>query len=172
MEFADAKDNSSAVILGRTFTLEETSKVEDYEAFFLGDGGKTFATLATTIPAKKWCYFENDSIVEFEALNTPWLKRRRFLVEKLKDAKVVGIVVATLGIKDYLKVITMVKNILKQKNKKSYILSVGKINPAKLANFPEVRSTVVVETLIEASINNLRMHSVFTDRCFRSDNVS
>ena len=144
VEFVDAKDNSSVVILGRNFTLEETYKVEDYEAFFLGDGGKTFATLATTIPAKKWYYFENNSIVEFEALNTPWLKRRRFLVEKLKDAKVVGIVVATLGIKDYLKVITMVKNILKQKNKKSYILSVGKINPAKLANFPEIDAFVLI----------------------------
>ena len=144
VEFADAKDNSSAVILGRNFTLEETYKLEDYEAFFLGDGGKTFATLATTIPAKKWCYFESNSIVEFEALNTPWLRRRRFLVEKLKDARVVGIVVATLGIKDYLKVITMVKSILKQKNKKSYILSVGKINPAKLANFPEIDAFVLI----------------------------
>lgn len=124
--------------MGRSFKLEENYKIQDYTAFFLGNDGKTFTALAVTIPAKKWYYFENSNIIEYETLNTPWLKRRRFLIEKLKDAKVVGIVVATLGIKDYLKIITMMKDILKQKNKKSYILSIGKINPVKLANFPEV----------------------------------
>lgn len=138
VEFTDTKSSSSTTILGRNFNLEEGYKVEEYEAFFLGSDGKTFATLATTIPARRWYYFENNSIIEYEALNTPWLKRRRFLIEKLKDAKVIGIVVATLGIKDYLKVITTIKSILKEKNKKSYIISIGKINPAKLANFPEV----------------------------------
>ena len=126
-------------ILGRCFKLDKKYKIENYIAFFLGNDGKTFTTLAMTIPAKKWYYFENNNVVEYEIFNTPWLKRRRFLVEKLKDARVVGIVIATLGIKDYLTIITMLKNILKEKKKKSYILSVGKINPAKLANFPEVK---------------------------------
>lgn len=138
VEFTDVKDDASTIILGRCFKLDKEYKIEDYIAFFLGNGGNTFTRLAMTISAKKWYYFENNSIVEYEILNTPWLKRRRFVVEKLKDARVVGIVVATLGIKDYLKIITMVKNIIKEKRKKSYILSVGKINPTKLANFPEV----------------------------------
>ncbi|XP_076623349.1 diphthamide biosynthesis 2 [Colletes latitarsis] len=144
VEFTDTTDISSTVILGRSFKLEKEYKIEDYEAFFLGSDGKTFTILAITIPAKKWYYFDNSNVIEFHALNTPWLKRRRFLIEKLKDANVVGIVVATLGIKDYLKIITMVKNILKKKNKKSYILSVGKINPTKLANFPEIDAFVVI----------------------------
>lgn len=138
MEFTDVKNNSSTIILGRCFKLDKECKIEDYVAFFLGDDGKTFTTLAMTIPAKKWYYFENNNVIEYDILKTSWLKRRRFVVEKLKDAKVVGIVVATLGIKDYLKVITMIKHILKEKKKKFYILSVGKINPTKLANFPEV----------------------------------
>ncbi|XP_054012518.1 2-(3-amino-3-carboxypropyl)histidine synthase subunit 2 [Hylaeus anthracinus] len=144
VQFTDTRDNSSIVILGRSFKLEKEYKVEDYEAFFLGSNGKTFSILAITISAKRWYYFDNNNIIEYEALNTPWLKRRRFLIEKLKDAKVVGIVVATLGIKDYLKILTLVKSILKQKNKKSYILSVGKINPTKLANFPEIDAFVVI----------------------------
>ncbi|XP_012137952.1 diphthamide biosynthesis 2 [Megachile rotundata] len=144
VEFVQTKNSSPISILGRSFKLEEECKIEDYIAFFLGSDGKTFAALALTIPVKNWYYYENNTIIEYEALNTPWLKRRRFLVEKLKDAKVVGIVVATLGIKDYLKVITMMKDILKQKNKKSYILSIGKINPVKLANFPEIDAFVVI----------------------------
>ncbi|XP_017762704.1 PREDICTED: diphthamide biosynthesis protein 2 [Eufriesea mexicana] len=144
VEFTDVKNNSSTIILGRCFKLDKKYKIEDYIAFFLGDDGKTFTTLAMTIPAKKWYYFENNNIIEYDILNTSWLKRRRYIVEKLKDAKVVAIVVATLGIKDYLKVITMIKHILKEKKKKSYILSVGKINPTKLANFPEIDAFVVI----------------------------
>ncbi|XP_043521652.1 2-(3-amino-3-carboxypropyl)histidine synthase subunit 2 isoform X2 [Frieseomelitta varia] len=144
VEFTDVIDDSFTTILGRCFKLDKKYKIEDYVAFFLGNDGKTFTTLAMTIPAKKWYYFENNNVVEYEIFNTPWLKRRRFLVEKLKDAKVVGIVIATLGIKDYLTIITMLKNILKAKKKKSYILSVGKINPAKLANFLEIDAFVVI----------------------------
>lgn len=135
VEYIDAK--TASVVLGRSYTLENGYNIQDYEGFFLGDG-KTFSLLAMGISVKKWYCFTNNTINEFEALNTPWLKRRRFLIEKLKDAKVVGIVAATLSIKEYLVAINTVKKILKQKNKKSYILSVGKINPAKFANFPEV----------------------------------
>lgn len=144
VEFTDNKESSSVVILGRCFRLDKNCKIGDYQAFFLGDDGKTFSGLAMAIPANKWYYLKNDNIDEYEALNTPWLKRRRYLIEKLKDAKVVGIVVSTLGIKDYLKIVTMMKDIMKRKKKKSYILSVGKINPTKLANFPEIDAFVVI----------------------------
>ncbi|KAL6434538.1 hypothetical protein ACFW04_006125 [Cataglyphis niger] len=144
IEYTDAKTTSTSTVLGRNYTLENGYNIQDYEGFFLGEEGKTFSILAMSIPVKRWYSFANHKIREFEALNTPWLRRRRFLVEKLKDAKVVGIVVATLGIKEYLTAISTVKKILKQKNKKSYILSVGKINPAKLANFPEIDAFVVI----------------------------
>lgn len=144
VEFTDSKSSSETVVLGRIYNLENDSTINDYEAIFLGENGKTFSTLAMTIPAKKWYYFENNRVIEFNVLNSPWLKRRRFLVEKLKDAKIVGIVVATLGIKDYLKCISMVKNTLKQNNKKTYTLSVGKIDPTKLANFLEIDAFVVI----------------------------
>ncbi|XP_033340908.2 diphthamide biosynthesis 2 isoform X1 [Megalopta genalis] len=144
VKYTDIKDNSSVVVLGRSFNLGKGFSIREYEAFYLGCGEKTFTTLAVTIPVKKWYYFENNNVIESQALNTPWLKRRRFLIEKLKDAKVVGIIVATLGIKDYLETLTMVKNILKNKNKKCYILSIGKINPMKLANFPEIDVFVMI----------------------------
>ncbi|KYM82293.1 Diphthamide biosynthesis protein 2 [Atta colombica] len=128
VEYTDIKTSPATIVLG----------------FFLGEKEKTLALLAMSIPVKKWYYSTNCKITEFEALNTSWLKRRRFLIEKLRDAKVVGIVVATLGIQEYLTAINTVKRILKQKNKKSYLLSVGKINPAKLANFTEIDAFVVI----------------------------
>ncbi|KAH0950179.1 hypothetical protein HN011_003640 [Eciton burchellii] len=142
VEYTDTRTN--AIILGRNYALENEYNIQDYEGFFLGEEGKTLAILAMGTPVKQWYYFANDKISEFEALNTPWLKRRRFLIEKLKDAKSVGIVVATLGIEKYLTAINTVKRILKQKKKKSYIFSIGKINPAKLANFLEIDAFVMI----------------------------
>lgn len=138
VEYIDTKTNPTQVVLGRSYTLEDGHNVQNYKGFFLGEEGKTPGILAMSIPVEKWYCFANSKISEFKVLNTSWLKRRRFLVEKLKDAKSVGIVVATLGIEEYLTAITTVKRALKQKNKKSYTLCIGKITPAKLANFPEV----------------------------------
>lgn len=138
VEYVDTKTTQDQIILGRSYILEEEYNIQDYEGFFLGEEGKTFTTLAMSIPVQRWYCCTNNKISEFEALNVPWLKRRRFLIEKLKDAKTVGIVVATLGIKEYLMAITAVKEALKRKNKKTYTFCIGKITPAKLANFPEV----------------------------------
>lgn len=70
--------------------------------------------------------------------NPKLMKRRNYLIEKIKDSKTVGIVIATLAIRNYLKVIDRLKTLLKLCNKKYYVISVGKPTVAKLANFAEV----------------------------------
>ncbi|KAL5990905.1 hypothetical protein ACLOJK_011810 [Asimina triloba] len=50
-----------------------------------------------------------------------------YLVEKAKDANIVGILVGTLGVE-----------LIKGSGKKAYTLVMGSGNPAKLANFPEI----------------------------------
>lgn len=67
------------------------------------------------------------------------IRRRLYLVEKVKDAKIIGILVATLGVQGYLSAVESVRNLAKRKGKKCYVISVGAPNVAKLANFPEVR---------------------------------
>lgn len=140
----DSGEMGAEVVLGRYYNLEASDNTNDYEAIFVGPNNKTLSNLAMGIPVKSWHYFDNEKMEKFTTGNSLWLKRRRYLVEKLKDARVVGIVVATLGIKNYLESITAVKNALKLKNKKSYIICVGKPNPAKLANFPEMDAFVVI----------------------------
>ncbi|KAL5576258.1 hypothetical protein UlMin_017957 [Ulmus minor] len=54
------------------------------------------------------------------------LKRGYYLVEKAKDANIVGILVGTLGV-----------GLTSTAGKKAYTLVVGKPNPAKFATFPE-----------------------------------
>lgn len=136
--FTDTSVTETEVILGRYYNLKPGDSIRDYEAIFLGPNGKTLSNLAMSLPAKGWHHYDTSKIRKFSASDSVWLKRRRYLVEKLKDARIVGIVVATLGIKNYLESIAAVKSALKRKNKKTYIICVGKPNPAKLANFPEV----------------------------------
>lgn len=69
---------------------------------------------------------------------TAWFKRRRFLVEKCRDANVVGILVNKLAGDQTKDIISRMKQLCRINGKKSYIVSVGKPNVAKLANFPEV----------------------------------
>ncbi|XP_047363724.1 2-(3-amino-3-carboxypropyl)histidine synthase subunit 2 isoform X3 [Vespa velutina] len=62
VEFTDSKDPSTMVILGRRYILTNDTTINDYEAIFLGENGKTFSTLAMSIPAKKWQILPPDGL--------------------------------------------------------------------------------------------------------------
>ena len=70
--------------------------------------------------------------------------RRYAVVQKARDADVFGILVGTLGVAQYLPLIARLRGMLARAQKKSYTLTVGKLNPAKLANFPDVGAFVLV----------------------------
>ncbi|KAG8313624.1 Diphthamide biosynthesis protein 2 [Homalodisca vitripennis] len=79
-------------------------------------------------------------------------RRRLYLVEKIKDAKTLGILVGTLSVEKYLGAIEKMKKLATYRGKRCYIFSIGKPNPAKLANFPEVEVFVLVscpESILE-----------------------
>ncbi|TFY77933.1 hypothetical protein EWM64_g6075 [Hericium alpestre] len=92
---------------------------------------------------------------QLESTRTNKLLMRRYgVVQKARDADVFGILVGTLGVASYLPLITHLRQTLKRAHKKSYTISVGKLNPAKLANFMEIECFVLVacpeNSLIEA----------------------
>lgn len=66
------------------------------------------------------------------------IKRRHFIIEKIKDSETIGIIIGTLGVKNYLQILDRIKSLISQSGKKYYLISVGKPTVAKLANFPEV----------------------------------
>lgn len=90
------------------------------------------------ILAKEWYSLDPVSSKLEHHEETTWFKRRRFLVEKCRDANVVGILVCKLAGDQTKDIISRMKELCKINGKKSYIVSVGKPNVAKLANFPEV----------------------------------
>jgi diphthamide biosynthesis protein 2 len=72
------------------------------------------------------------------------LRKRYYLVEKARDASIVGILVGTLGAAGYKDSINSLRIAAQEAGKKTYTLLMGKPNPAKLANFPEIDVFVLV----------------------------
>ncbi|KAL5576263.1 hypothetical protein UlMin_017962 [Ulmus minor] len=124
---------------GLVWKLHEGRKVEDYLLFWIGSDNSAFANVVLT--------FNGCEIVRYDATANCMvtdlsqqkriLKRRYYLVEKAKDANIVGILVGTLGVAGYLHMINQMKELISTAGKKAYTLVMGKPNPAKLANFPE-----------------------------------
>ncbi|KAI1770764.1 diphthamide biosynthesis protein [Hypoxylon cercidicola] len=76
---------------------------------------------------------------------TPGMLRRRYaLVVRLATASIIGVLVNTLSVKNYMSTISTIKNQIAAAGKKSYTIVVGKLNAAKLANFAEIDGWVVV----------------------------
>ena len=83
--------------------------------------------------------------IENPTTQTAGRLRRRFAkVLTLASAGVVGILVNTLSVANYLSSIDLLRAKIAAAGKKSYTVVVGKLNPAKLANFAEVEGWVVV----------------------------
>ena len=83
------------------------------------------------------------------------LMKRYYMVEKAKDARIVGVLIGTLGVSNYLEMFNRLKVLLKKAGKKVYSFIVGKINVAKLANFMEIDIFVLIacpeNTLLDSS---------------------
>ncbi|XP_040385001.1 2-(3-amino-3-carboxypropyl)histidine synthase subunit 2 isoform X1 [Oryza brachyantha] len=131
---------------GLTWAISIDDNMEDYLLYWIGQDNSAFANIVLT--------FNKCDIVRYDSVaNQPSrdvshlmkiLRRRYYLVEKAKDASIVGILVGTLGVAGYLHIIEQMKDLIKAAGKKSYTLVMGRPNSAKLANFPECEVFVYV----------------------------
>lgn len=72
------------------------------------------------------------------------LGRRYAKLLHLTTAGIIGILVNTLSVANYLASIESIRKQIAAAGKKSYTIVVGKLNPAKLANFAEIDGWVVI----------------------------
>ncbi|VEU36802.1 unnamed protein product [Pseudo-nitzschia multistriata] len=72
------------------------------------------------------------------------LKRRFFLTQKARDANVFGILVSNLSQQYLVDVVKSLQRIIQDADRTAYSFAVGKINPAKLSNFAEIETFVMV----------------------------
>lgn len=101
----------------------------------------------TIFSAKAWFNYDPQSDSTLKAvtpLTTNWMRRRYFYIEKCKDAKALGIVVGTLVAKGYLDLVKHIQALARYRGVRTYLISVGKVNPSKLANFSEIDCFVLI----------------------------
>ncbi|RQM23550.1 hypothetical protein B5M09_000856 [Aphanomyces astaci] len=72
------------------------------------------------------------------------LNRRYFLVQKAKEAQIIGILMGTLGVANCLDVVQSLQALIAKSGRKSYTFVVGKINVPKLSNFAEIDAFCLV----------------------------
>ncbi|KAL4072116.1 diphthamide biosynthesis protein [Scleroderma citrinum] len=129
-----------------TRTKESPSGGEDHSIIvYIGEESLTLANILMKYSSNEvYSYNPITNVLRLESGSTNKLLMRRFAaVQKARDADVFGILVGTLGVASYLPVITYLRQLLSRSRKKSYTISVGKINPAKLANFMEIECFVL-----------------------------
>ncbi|GAB2260791.1 hypothetical protein Droror1_Dr00011646 [Drosera rotundifolia] len=146
---------------GLTWSLPLGHKIEDFLLFWIGPESAAFTNVVLR--------FNNCKIVRYDATNDHLvtdlyqqrkiLKQRYYLVEKAKDANMVGVLVGTLGVAGYLHMIHQMKNLITRAGKKAYLLVMGRPNPAKLANFPECDIFVYVSCEQTALIDSKEFYA-------------
>lgn len=121
------------------YYVHDLFEAKNSSAIYVGNNNRKLIHLKATLACDElYAYDPNTCQIKTFEIDSKIVKRRYFLAEKIKDSKSVGIVVGTLAIKNYLKVVERMKKLLTAHKKKYYIISVGKLTVAKLANFPEV----------------------------------
>jgi len=142
----DRVSGGSYRVFGRSFSLPDTSQLEDCSFFFVGSPDKTLTNLRLRFNTSSFYVFDpaiNTGMKQEPSDIHKILKQRYYLTERAKSAEIVGILVGTLGVSGYLLILEQLKRLVKQAGKRSYTIAVGKPNVAKLANFPEVDVFVV-----------------------------
>jgi diphthamide biosynthesis protein 2 len=97
----------------------------------------------------------NPSPQALQTNTTAALRRRYALLIKVATAPIIGILINTLSVKNYMTALSHCQDLIAAAGKKSYTFVVGKLNAAKIANFSEVEGWVVIgcweSSLIESS---------------------
>ena len=132
----------SLIGTGRRVTLPAHTALADTATLYLGGESRalTHLLLALGPTYRLASYDPKAQRARVETGQTNRLLMRRYaLIQKARDASVVGLVVGSLGVHNYLPLLKHLRRILTSRisQRKVYTMSVGKLNPAKLANFQE-----------------------------------
>jgi diphthamide biosynthesis protein 2 len=136
-----------SVTLAATPPFSTPSLPQDTTILLISDPADALSTLLTyhALTSQIYLFAPSTSLLTLSSPSTNTLLRRRYVaVHKTRDAPTIGILVSTLGKQGYLPLISKLRSMILAKGKKPYLLSLGKINPAKLANFAECDSFVMI----------------------------
>jgi len=98
-------------------------------------------------PAALWVYSPKDRILQTNAIPPGiqrQLNRRFYLIQKARDASIFGILIGTLSQRFFRSVVQTLRNVIAKSGRSSYTFAMGKVNPAKIANFAEIECFIMV----------------------------
>ncbi|XP_053678518.1 2-(3-amino-3-carboxypropyl)histidine synthase subunit 2 [Anopheles nili] len=126
----------------------DTPHVSDCPAVYIGKDNLSFFNTAVALTTSQWYLYdpnrESSQLEATDAVGAKWLRRRYYAIERCKDAGSIGIVVATLSTRGYLEIVSRIQRLAKAHGVRTYIISIGKVNPEKLANFIDIDCFVLV----------------------------
>ncbi|VDD93967.1 unnamed protein product [Enterobius vermicularis] len=138
-DVAYANYSGKSASFGRCVPEDFDNKFSDVMVAFIGQENSPLLTLWLLAHVNCTKIFAYDPLTGHSSFSQSGalrqLKKRLFLVEKVKDATTVGIVVCCVGASGVKKTIDRLRRLCKKAGKKAYVFSVGKPNVAKLSNF-------------------------------------
>lgn len=93
---------------------------------------------------KTFVYDPNTNIGQEHTLSNRSIMKRFHLIEKAVDSQLIGILIAGTALSHTSSVVDALQRMIKKAGKRSFLLSMGKLNPNKLANFLELDVFVLV----------------------------
>jgi diphthamide biosynthesis protein 2 len=166
-----ASQNTSASRIGdyeNDFTVGGLQLPADFDwstftLVFIGDqSSRQFLNIMLRFLASRqqpqgyWVYHNNLLEDELDVSFQRMLNRRFYLVQKARAALVFGILIANFSDPRVQTVVTSLRKLLDDNGRTSYTISVGKVAPAKLANFAEIECFVMVACTEHALLENDR----------------
>jgi diphthamide biosynthesis protein 2 len=131
---------------GLQVDLPEGAALSEYMIVFIGEEGNQLTNIIMQCNESECFTFRVvDCCFRREGLEVNKLLMKRFyLVQKAKEARCVGLVVGTLSVGSYLEVLDKLRRMIERAGRKTYTFVVGKINIAKLGNFPLIDVFVLI----------------------------
>jgi len=132
-----------------TSVLEDPTTLRDWHLFHISDPPTslllTLSSRMSSVHIYPACKSISSSRTAPSEASTSMLLRRRYaLITSLATVAVWGILVNTLSVKNYLRMVDHVRLQISKAGKKSYLFVVGKLNAAKVANFSEIGGWIVI----------------------------
>ena len=151
---ADDNSNIFETCFGRSYSLPKN--LSDYEIVYIG--GESLALNNFIMKFNRIAIFSYEPTTKTmvrQGVNVNKLLMKRFyLIEKAKDASIVGIIIGTLGVARHKEMLTRMQKVLKTAGKKCYTFLVGKINVPKLANYAEIDIFVLIACPENSLVNS------------------
>lgn len=118
--------------------------LDDCILWYIGDEGRSLLNVQMTHAANDLYAYSGSRAWAVHPSTSRLLSRRLYALHQAMAADVFGLVVGNVGLASSKELVAELRRALKAAQKKSYTLSVGRLNPAKLANFAEIECFVLI----------------------------